>query len=124
MARIGYRLRQGTWNSASIFAASYAAVMGQADPSLASLPWVNPGTFPDATSHYGLLWWTNSDGSLAAPTSTYFAWGSYESLIVVIPGLDIVAVRAGGGWRIRSPATTRSLRPSSSRSRHPFRPHR
>lgn len=100
LARIGYLcLRQGTWAGTPVLPAGYAVQMGQVDPSLASLPNRRPGTYPGATSHYGLLWWTNADGTLAAPTDTYFAWGLYEALIVVIPSLDIVAARLGGGWQ-------------------------
>jgi CubicO group peptidase (beta-lactamase class C family) len=43
-----------------------------------------------------MLWWTNADGQLPnVPRDAYWAWGLGDSLIVVIPSLDIVAVRAG-----------------------------
>lgn len=100
MARIGYLcLRSGYWNGVPLVPSSYVAVMGQADPSIASLPNLNPVRYPGATGHYGLLWWTNADGTLDAPTDTYFAWGLYESLIIVIPSLDVVASRLGDGWQ-------------------------
>ncbi|MEN9935542.1 MAG: gamma-glutamyltransferase, partial [Chloroflexota bacterium] len=33
------------------------------------------------------------------PRDAYWAWGLGDSLIVVIPSLDIVVARAGSGWR-------------------------
>jgi hypothetical protein len=60
----------------------------------------DPANFPQASSHYGLLWWTNADGTLPnVPRDAFWAWGLGDSLIVVIPSIDIVAVRAGNGWR-------------------------
>jgi hypothetical protein len=51
---------------------------------------------PNASRHYGLLWWTNADGSLSGvPADAYWSWGLLDSLIVVIPSLDLIAVRAG-----------------------------
>ena len=100
LARIGHLcLRQGLWEGASLVPAWYTEQMGQADASIASLPNLGPVRFPGATAHYGLFWWNNADGTLDAPLDTYFAWGLYESLIVVIPSLDVVAARAGGGWQ-------------------------
>ncbi len=100
LARVGYLcLRQGVWEGVPLVPSSWIAQMGQADPSIASLPNLNPPRYPGATAHYGLLWWTNADGTLDAPTDTYFAWGLYESLIVVIPSLDVVAARLGEGWQ-------------------------
>jgi len=32
------------------------------------------------------------------PRDAYWSWGLYESLIFVVPSLDIVAARAGGSW--------------------------
>jgi CubicO group peptidase (beta-lactamase class C family) len=50
----------------------------------------------DASNHYGLLWWNNADGTMKnVPRGTYWSWGLYDSLIVVMPSLDIVAARAG-----------------------------
>lgn len=55
---------------------------------------------PNASRHYGVLWWTNADGALPdAPRDAHWAWGLGDGLIVVIPGLDVVAVRAGAAWR-------------------------
>src|SRR5690606_31982140 len=69
-------------------------------PSLAGLPVVDEKEHGGATSHYGLLWWTNGDGALAnVPRDAYWSWGLYDSLIVVIPSLDIVVARAGKSWK-------------------------
>lgn len=102
LARIGYLyLRGGEWNGTTVLPAAFTALVGQHDPSIDALPNMAPVQFPDATSHYGLLWWTNADAAMpAVPTDTYFAWGLLDNLIVVMPSLDIVAVRAGGGgWQ-------------------------
>ena len=32
------------------------------------------------------------------PRDASWAWGLYDSLIVVIPGLDLVVARAGSAW--------------------------
>jgi CubicO group peptidase (beta-lactamase class C family) len=60
------------------------------------LPVVRSETYFDASNHYGLLWWNNADGTMTnVPRDTYWSWGLYDSLIVVIPSLDVVAARAG-----------------------------
>ena len=60
------------------------------------LPVVKSESYFDASIHYGLLWWNNADGRMAkVPRDAYWSWGLYDSLIIVIPSLDIVAVRAG-----------------------------
>jgi hypothetical protein len=46
-----------------------------------------------------MLWWNNGDGTIpGVPRDAYWSWGLYDSLIVVIPSLDIVAARAGKSW--------------------------
>ena len=63
---------------------------------LQGLPVVKHETYFNASDHYGLLWWNNADGTVArVPRDAYWSWGLYDSLIVVIPSLDIVAARAG-----------------------------
>ena len=101
MARFGYLfLRQGEWNDQQLLPSSYIAGLGTAAPSLAGLPVNLPENFFTATGHYGYLWWNNADGAMPnVPKDAYWAWGLYDSLIVVIPSLDIVIARAGGGWR-------------------------
>ncbi len=101
MARIGYLyLRNGSWDGTSILPAAFVLQVRQPDTALPVMTLVDPSRFPGATSHYGLLWWNNGDGSIAnVPTDAYWSWGLGESLIVVIPSLDIVASRAGDAWR-------------------------
>jgi CubicO group peptidase (beta-lactamase class C family) len=54
----------------------------------------------NASDHYGLLWWNNADGTLrGVPRDAFWSWGLYDSLIVVIPSLDIVVARAGKSWK-------------------------
>jgi hypothetical protein len=46
-----------------------------------------------------LLWWNNADGAIAGvPLDVYWANGLKDSLIVVVPSLDLVAARAGAYW--------------------------
>ncbi|HEX2139161.1 MAG TPA: serine hydrolase [Woeseiaceae bacterium] len=101
MARIGYLyLRRGAWEGRRVVPSAFVASASRLDPSLAGLPVTESGNHPDATSHYGLLWWNNGDGSLLnVPPDAFWSWGLADSLIIVIPSFDIVAVRAGDGWR-------------------------
>ena len=101
MARIGYLyLRRGAWEGRRIVPSAFVARASRPDPNLAGLPVTGSGNHPGATSHYGLLWWNNGDRSLlAVPPDAFWSWGLADSLIIVIPSLDIVAVRAGDGWR-------------------------
>lgn len=97
MARVGLLfLRKGTWGDTRILSESFVSTVST--PVAANASMVNPDqtNFPDATTNYGLLWWTNAGGRLPnVPRDAYWAWGLGDSLIVVIPSLDIVAVRAG-----------------------------
>jgi len=97
MARIGYLyLREGRWNDQQILPREFIRAVRQSDPSLAKLPAHDPSAQGQAAAHYSMLWWNNSDGTIAgAPRDTHWAWGLYDSLIVVIPSLDMVVARAG-----------------------------
>jgi CubicO group peptidase (beta-lactamase class C family) len=101
MARIGYLyLRRGMWEGTRILPASFVDRARRPQAELEGLPVELPGDYFDASDHYGLLWWNNGDGTLAGvPTDAYWSWGLYDSLIVVIPSLDLVVARAGDGWR-------------------------
>jgi len=101
MARIGYLyLRRGLWDGQRIVGEDFIDAASRPVPEVAGVPVGNPAVYFDAAEHYGLLWWNNGDGTLPnVPLDAYWSWGLYESLIVVIPSLDIVAVRAGDGWR-------------------------
>jgi len=104
MARIGLLyLREGRWRGRQIIPKSFVAAARTTPAALKDLPVVRDKQYPRASSHYGLLWWNNADGTLkSVPRETYWSWGLYDSLIVVIPPLNIVIARAGksfkGGW--------------------------
>jgi len=97
MARIGYLyLRRGRWRDMQIIPASFVDMAGKVPEAAGGLPVVRRESYFDASDHYGLLWWNNADGTMAdVPPDAYWSWGLYDSLIVVIPSLDIVAARAG-----------------------------
>jgi CubicO group peptidase (beta-lactamase class C family) len=101
MAKIGLLyLRGGRWDRAQIIPESFVDAVGKPWPQIVGLPVRDPVQYPNASDHYGLLWWNNGDGILAGvPTDAYWSWGLYDSLIVVVPSLDLVAARAGSGWR-------------------------
>ena len=97
MARIGYLyLRRGRWRDKQIIPASFVDMARTVPKAVKGLPVVKPESYFNASDHYGLLWWNNTDGTMAnVPRDTYWSWGLYDSLIVVMPSLDIVAARAG-----------------------------
>jgi CubicO group peptidase (beta-lactamase class C family) len=99
MARIGLLfLRKGLWGTERVLSESFTTTVRTPQPSVASATIDPPiaADFPQATTNYGVLWWTNATGMLAnVPRDAFWAWGLGDSLIVVIPSLDIVAVRAG-----------------------------
>jgi CubicO group peptidase (beta-lactamase class C family) len=99
MARIGMLyLRRGMWNHKRLLSEEFITEVSRQDPSLNGLrEWGDQ--HGDASQHYGLLWWNNSDGSIVGvPTDAFWSWGLYDSLIVVIPSLDIVVARTGKSW--------------------------
>ena len=97
MARIGYLyLRHGRWQGKQIIPAWFIDMVRTVPRAVRGLPVVKKESYFNASNHYGLLWWNNTDGTMArVPRDTYWSWGLYDSLIVVIPSLDIVAARAG-----------------------------
>ena len=97
MARIGYLyLRRGRWRDKQIIPASFVDMARKVPEAVKGLPVVRKESYFDASNHYGLLWWNNADGTMAkVQRDTYWSWGLYDSLIIVIPSLDIVAARAG-----------------------------
>lgn len=116
MARIGYLyLRGGKWSGQQIISQSFVDKVRTTPPCIARLPVVNDPSsiFAGASNHYGLLWWNNADGALAnVPRDAFWSWGLYDSLIVVIPSLDIVASRAGSSWSgDRSPSHYKVIQP-------------
>lgn len=97
MARIGYLyLRRGCWRDRQIIPASFVDMARTVPEAVGGLPVVKSESYFNASDHYGLLWWNNADGTMVnVPKDAYWSWGLYDSLIVVIPSLDIVAARAG-----------------------------
>jgi CubicO group peptidase (beta-lactamase class C family) len=101
MARIGYLyLREGKWRERQIIPAEFVRQAGTARPELSGLEELDRKNHGNASEHYGLLWWNNADGTLAdVPRDAYWSWGLYDSLIVVVPSLDLVVSRAGASWQ-------------------------
>ena len=101
MARLGYLyLREGKWRGDQLIPRSFVELCRNTDEAAVGLPELDPDTYGNASDHYGLLWWNNADGTLPdVPRDAYWSWGLYESLIVVIPSLDIVVARAGQSWQ-------------------------
>lgn len=101
MARLGYLyLREGRWNGRQIIPQSFVRAARTTVPSVVGLPERDPDGYGNASDHYGLLWWNNADGTLdTVPRDAYWSWGLHESLILVIPSLDLVVARAGKSWK-------------------------
>lgn len=99
MARIGYLyLREGRWKDAQLLPADFVHRAARTPEQVAALP-TRDAAHGVASRHYGLLWWNNNDGTLQdVPRDAYWSWGLFDSLILVIPSLDLVAARAGKGW--------------------------
>jgi CubicO group peptidase (beta-lactamase class C family) len=113
MARLGYLyLREGQWDGRQIVPRSFVAAARSTVPSVVGLPEVDPDAYGNASDHYGLLWWNNADGTLdTVPRDAYWSWGLHESLILVIPSLDIVVARAGQSWERQCEAHYAVLKP-------------
>jgi len=101
MARLGYlHLRNGRWKDEQILPKEFVQRVSRTDKAVVGLPEVDPKRYGNASDHYGLLWWNNADGTLKnIPKDAYWSWGLYDSLIVVIPSLDVVVARAGKSWK-------------------------
>ncbi|MBN1806735.1 MAG: serine hydrolase [Sedimentisphaerales bacterium] len=113
MARIGYLyLRGGRWQDEQIIPGWFVDMARTVPRSVRGLEVVRKEAYFNASDHYGLLWWNNSDGTMAnVPTDTYWSWGLYDSLIVVIPSLDIVASRAGKSLNKEQNSSYKSIEP-------------
>ena len=101
MARFGLLwLRGGEWNGKQILPRDFVDKARTTVPGVPGLPVRKPEDYGHAASHYGLLWWNNADETIEGlPLDTYWTWGLYDSLIVVMPTLDIVVARAGQSWK-------------------------
>ncbi len=97
LSRLGYLyLREGWWRNQQILPSDFVRLATRPISSVVGLPEWAPELYGNASDHYGLLWWNNADGRLAdIPRDAFWAWGLYDSLIVVIPSLDLVVVRCG-----------------------------
>ncbi|MGH7797318.1 MAG: serine hydrolase domain-containing protein [Candidatus Binatia bacterium] len=113
LARIGYLyLRAGRWRGEQLIPQSFVAEVRSTQPSVVGLPELFSREYGNASDHYGLLWWNNADGALEnVPRDAYWSWGLKDSLIIVIPSLDLVIARAGDGWRKGWDANYDVLRP-------------
>jgi len=113
MARIGYLyLRLGRWRDKQIIPASFVNMARVVPRAIRGLAVVKRESYFNASEHYGLLWWNNADGTMGnVPRDTYWSWGLYDSLIVVIPSLDIVAARAGKSLNKAGNADYKSIEP-------------
>jgi CubicO group peptidase (beta-lactamase class C family) len=105
MSRVGYLLlRKGKWKDKQIIPEDYVARCGVPQKDVEKLETFEDPEHDGSAPHYGLLFWNNGDGTMKdVPRDTYWSWGLYDSMIVVIPSLDIVAVRAGKGWNPGKP---------------------
>ncbi|MGV3663638.1 MAG: serine hydrolase [Prosthecobacter sp.] len=101
MARFGLLwLRQGEWNGRQILPRDFVKEAGATQPGVPGLNVRNREHYGRASNHYGLLWWNNADETIEGlPLDTFWTWGLYDSLIVVMPTLDLVVARAGQSWQ-------------------------
>jgi CubicO group peptidase (beta-lactamase class C family) len=113
MARVGLLyLRGGMWDGRRILPAGFVRQAATTVPAVVGLPEVEPNRYGNASDHYGLLWWNNADGTLeGVPRDAFWSWGLYDSLIVVMPSLDLVVARAGQSWERPSDGHYDPLRP-------------
>jgi CubicO group peptidase (beta-lactamase class C family) len=105
MARVGLlMLRKGVWNNSLVLSNSVVATAHTPPAEIAGATIANPADFPQATANYGVLWWTNANHQMAnVPTDAYWAWGLHDTLIIVVPSLNLVIARAGDrGWRTQN----------------------
>jgi CubicO group peptidase (beta-lactamase class C family) len=113
MARIGYLyLREGRWKNEQIIPEDFVEMASHPISSVVGREVLNPDKYGKASDHYGLLWWNNADKTLEnVPQDAFWSWGLYDSLIVVIPSLDLVVSRAGKSWERQSSGHYEVLKP-------------
>lgn len=101
LARVGLlMLREGQWNGREILTRDYARTSPRVPQGHEKLRTWEGDPHGRAASHYGMLWWNNADGTIQElPRDAFWSWGLYDSFILVIPSLDIVASRAGQSWK-------------------------
>ena len=102
MARIGLMLlRKGRWVNTPILVKEDVTRATSHRPWITALPCVDdePCDIPAPNEGYGFLFWTNTHGYyMGVPSTAYFAYGLYDSFILVIPSLGMVVARAGPEW--------------------------
>jgi CubicO group peptidase (beta-lactamase class C family) len=90
----------GEWKGVPLLPRDYVDKVRSTVPGVPGLTVRVPEHYGRASNHYGLLWWNNADETIEGlPIDTYWTWGLYDSLIVVMPTLDIVVARAGQSWK-------------------------
>ncbi len=101
MARFGLLwLRGGEWAGMQLLPRDYIDKVRTTVPGVPGLKVRVPEDYGNASNHYGLLWWNNADETIEGlPLDTYWTWGLHDSLVVVMPTLDIVVARAGQSWK-------------------------
>lgn len=101
MARIGRLfVGGGAWGGRQLIDRAFTAAAGKPQASTVNVPPLSPGAAYGAPKHYGIMWWTNGDGSIAGvPRDAFWAWGLGEAVILVVPSLDLTVARAGKAWQ-------------------------
>jgi CubicO group peptidase (beta-lactamase class C family) len=96
LSRVAYLyLHNGYWNGQQLLPDGFVELATGTIDSVVGLPEFD-NTHDNASDHYGLLWWNNADGTLPnIPRDAFWSWGLYDSLMIVMPSLDMVVVRAG-----------------------------
>lgn len=113
MARIGLMYgRAGRIVSRQVLPPDFVATLRQPIRKLKGLEVLKSDQYPNASDHYGLLWWNNGDGRIAGvPRDAFWSWGLYDSHIIVIPSLDLIVARAGKSMDGESGARPERLAP-------------
>jgi CubicO group peptidase (beta-lactamase class C family) len=97
MARLGLMYnRAGRVNSRQVLPLEFVAALRQPVRRVTGLLVLKEEDYPNASNHYGLLWWNNGDGHIpGVPRDAFWTWGLYDRHIIVIPSLDLIVARAG-----------------------------
>ena len=98
MARIGYLyLRGGRWNGKEILPGEFRRRGPHAGAGVVGLPeHDDPDTTATPRTTTACCGGTTPTAPCTSvPRDAYWSWGLYDSLIVVIPSLDLVVARAG-----------------------------
>jgi CubicO group peptidase (beta-lactamase class C family) len=98
LSRIGHLyLRDGRWRGKRLLPEGFVELVSSSLTGSQILPVEGPGMEAIASEAYGLLWWNNSRGWLpGVPHDAFWSWGLHDSVILVIPSMDLVVARAGG----------------------------